>query len=462
MPASLNLLASAKSATPVTLVRSGEFASWLKKQPATTQSWLKANGFTAEEGSFCLVPDAKGGLGNVVCGMGAQTPALWAIAHLPTALPAGNYALSGTHKPADATQMALGWALACYQFTRYKKGKTLPSLVAPKGADMKYVRAIAEGTNWARDLINTPANDMNPAALAEEAVSWGKKAGGKVSVIKGEALLKANFPTIYTVGKASSVPPHLVDISFPRKGAPKVTLVGKGVCFDTGGLDIKSTGNMKMMKKDMGGAACVLALAKAIVETGLNVQLRVLLPIVENAIAGNAMRPMDIVTTRKGITVEIGNTDAEGRLILCDALALADDEKPDLLVDCATLTGAARVALGTDIPAFFTPSDTLAKSLGKHSSGQNDPLWRLPLWAGYKKHITPKIADISNDAETGYGGAITAALYLQEFVSKTPHWLHIDMMAWNLGSRPGRPQGGEAMAVRALYAMIKEQYDRKG
>ncbi len=453
----LHLISSAKSATPITIVRNKDYAAWLKKQPATTQGWLKATGFSAANASCALIPSTSGKIEKVICGISDDAPAIWSIAHLPAQLPAGTYALEGLHK--DASELALGWALACYQFTSYKKStKKFPQLVLPKNADAAYVNAVASGTCWARDLINTPANDMHPAALANEAATWAKKAGGKVSVIKGEALLKANYPTIYTVGKASSVPPHLVDISFPKKGAPKVTLVGKGVCFDSGGLDIKPSSGMKLMKKDMGGAACVLVLAKAIVETGVKVQLRVLLPIVENAVSGNAMRPMDIVTTRKGITVEIGNTDAEGRLILCDALSKADDETPDLLIDFATLTGAARVALGADIPAFFTPDDKLAEAVAKHSKTHHDPLWRLPLWAGYKSMIQPAAADLTNDAESGYGGAITAALYLQEFVTKTPHWLHVDMMAWNQSARAGRPQGGEAMAVRALYALIKEKY----
>ncbi|NBO20003.1 MAG: leucyl aminopeptidase family protein, partial [Proteobacteria bacterium] len=280
---------------------------------------------------------------------------------------------------------------------------------------------------------------------------------GSVTVIKGDALLKG-FPMVHAVGRAASVPPHLVDITFARKGAPKVTLVGKGVTFDSGGLDIKSASNMKMMKKDMGGAAAVLALAKVIIDMKLPVQLRVLLPIVENAISGNAMRPLDIVTTRKGITVEIGNTDAEGRLILCDALCAADEEKPDLIIDCATLTGAARVALGTELPAFFTPSDALASELIRHASAQADPMWRLPLWKNYRKQLDTPAAELSNDPDSSFGGAITAALYLQEFVSTTPNWLHIDMMAWNLIQKPGRPQGGEAMAVRALFALLKDRY----
>lgn len=452
MPAPLQILEKSKQSTPIILVAAADYKAWLKKQPKPVQSWLGATGYKGDAASHALLPDSSGAIKAVLCVPGEG---LWAIAHLPGQLPLGNYHLD--NPPANPTELVLGWALACYQFTRYKKGSELPALVTPKGTDLAYVRAMAGGINWARDLINTPANDMNPQALAEEAVQWAQSAGGKVQVIKGEALLKANYPTIYTVGKAAAVPPHLVDIRFGKKGAPKVTLVGKGVCFDSGGLDIKPSSGMKMMKKDMGGAASVLALARAIVETKLPVQLRVLLPIVENAVSGNAMRPMDIVTTRKGITVEIGNTDAEGRLILCDALYEADEEQPDLLIDCATLTGAARVALGTDIPAYFTPDDTLAAALDEKSRALADPLWRLPLWPGYKRMIIPDAAQLTNDAESGYGGAITAALYLQEFVAKTRSWLHIDMMAWNLSSRPGRPKGGEAMAVRALYALIKER-----
>ena len=448
-----------KTATiPIYLLRTAQLAAWLKSQPAQTKHWLEANKFKGDAGSFCLLPDGNGTVAAVACGIG-ETPDTWSIAHLTTALPAKTYHLEGTLNADQATQLTLGWALAGYRFTRYKKNTSaLPVLVVPKGCDTAYVKSLSTSMFWARDLINTPANDMNPQALAQEAIDWANANKAKVTVIKGEALLKANYPMVYAVGKAATVPPHFVDIRFTRKGAPKVTLVGKGVCFDSGGLDIKSTSNMKMMKKDMGGAACVLALAKTIIELKLPVQLRVLLPIVENAIAGNAMRPLDIVPTRKGITVEIGNTDAEGRLILCDALFEGDSEKPDLLIDCATLTGAARAALGTEIPAFFTNDDRLAHALADHSARENDPLWRLPLWKNYRKQLDTANADLSNDPDSAYGGAILAALYLQEFVSKTTPWLHIDMMAWNVGTKPGRPQGGEAMAVRALYALVKDRY----
>jgi len=449
---------SKQKTIPIILQRVKNYAKWIKAQPSHIQRWLEANQFSGHAGAYALLP-AKDGKIEAVVAVIDDAPDLWAIAHLPAKLPPYTYALEGTLSKVEATQLALGWALSCYEFTKYKKpGKKFAALAAPKGCDMTYVRSMAEAIYWARDLINTPANDMHPAALAEEAVAFAQDAKGKVSVIKGETLLKANWPMVYTVGKAAGVPPHLVDIRFPKKGAPKVTLVGKGVCFDSGGLDIKPSGNMKMMKKDMGGAACVLALAKTIVETGLNVELRVLIPIVENAVSGNAMRPLDIVPTRKGITVEIGNTDAEGRLILCDALFEADEERPDLIIDCATLTGAARGALGTEIPAFFTPDDKLATQVNKVSTETADPLWRLPLWTSYRRQLDTPNADLSNDPDSAYGGAITAALYLQEFVSKTRAWLHIDMMAWNLSDKPGRPKGGDAMAVRALHALIREYY----
>jgi leucyl aminopeptidase len=459
MPDSFPIIERARSKSlPIYLFPAKSYAAWNKKQSAATRNWLDANSYKAIPGRFCLLPAANGTLAGVAYCLDDH-PTIWSLSPLATQLPAQHYHIEGSLTADQATQTALGWALATYRFERYKKNKqTTASLIAPKGCDMAYVKSFAASVCWARDLINTPANDMTPAALAKEAIDFGRKHKAQVKVIKGEELLKANYPMIYAVGKAAEIPPHLVDIRFGRKGAPKVTLVGKGVCFDSGGLDIKSAGGMKMMKKDMGGAASVLALARTIVETGLPVQLRVLLPIVENAISGNAMRPMDIVPTRKGITVEIGNTDAEGRLILCDALTEADDERPDLLIDCATLTGAARVALGTEVPAFFTPDDRLAHQLMASSAATTDPLWRLPLWKNYRGQLDTGNADLSNDPDSSYGGAITAALYLQEFVSKTPSWLHVDMMAWNLSSKPGRPQGGEAMAIRALYALIKERF----
>ncbi len=457
-PTNFPIVAKSKSATPIILLNEKNFSAWLKKQPERLKTWLALHEFTAKSGSFCLVPNADGSLCSVVAGVAAPLN-IWSIAHLPTKLPAGIYKLDGDFSADAATNIALGWSLATYEFTRYKKNvRKFPQLLAPNNCNITLAKSFFEAICWARDMINTPANDMNPEALAAEAVSWAKSHKAKILVVKGDELLTKNYPLVYAVGKAAAIPPQLVDISFPRKNAPKITLVGKGVCFDSGGLDIKSAGGMKLMKKDMGGAANVLALARVIVEAGLPVQLRVILPIVENAVAGNAMRPLDIVRSRSGKTVEIGNTDAEGRLILCDALFEADSEKPDLLIDCATLTGAARVALGTEIPAFFTGDNKLANKLAEISERECDPLWRLPLWKEYRSQLDCKNADISNDPESGYAGAIIAALYLQEFVSKTNSWLHVDMMAWNAKTKAGRPEGGEAMGIRALYNLIKEIY----
>ncbi len=446
---------------PLVILRASEFVSWKKKQPLLVRRWIQTHALEGGASEMLAIP-AKDGSTEMVVALVDNEPGIWSIAHLPSKLPPASYTIQSELAPALLTQLALGWQLACYRFSRYKKHeRQLPTLNLPKQADKTFVESAATAIGWARDMINTPANDMTPAALADEALKLSEHYHGKASVIKGEALLKQNWPMVYAVGKAAAIPPHLVDMRFGKETAPKVTLVGKGVCFDSGGLDIKSTSNMKLMKKDMGGAAAVLALAKMILESKLPVRLRVLVPAVENAISGNAMRPLDIVPTRKGLTVEIGNTDAEGRLILCDALYEADEEKPDLLIDCATLTGAARVALGTDIPAFFTPDDNLADELMRHSRATQDPLWRLPLWKPYRSLLETKHADLSNDPDSGYGGAITAALYLAEFVTKTPSWLHIDMMAWNVSDRPGRPKGGEAMAVRALFELIRERYGRK-
>ena len=453
------IISASKTKTiPIQLISADKFPAWLKKQPADLKKWLALHEFTGKAGSYMVLPTPNGTIDKILAGV--ELPLnIWSIANLPAKIPMGTYHLEGSFKAEEASNLALGWALATYEFSKYKKSdKKFPQLVAPKNCDNALVKSFFEAICWARDLINTPANDMNPASLANEAASWAKSQKAKINIIKGEALLKENYPMIYTVGKAADIPPHLVDIRFSRKKAPKITLVGKGVTFDTGGLDIKTAGGMKIMKKDMGGAANVLALAKVIVETNLPIELRVLLPIVENAVSGNAMRPLDIVPTRKGITVEIGNTDAEGRLILSDALFEADSEAPDLIIDCATLTGAARVALGTDVAVFFTDDNKLAAKLAEISERESGPLWRLPLWKGYRSLLDTLNADLSNDPDSSYGGSITAALFLKEFVRKTKSWIHVDMMAWNLQNKAGRPQGGEAVAIRALYQLIKENY----
>ena len=447
---------------PVAVLSKDRLPAWLAEALERERNWLTAIGFSAEQGKPALVPADNGRLARVVVGLGEESgPAagIWTLAGLPDALPAGSYTIETAPDGADPTQLALGWALATYAFTRYRVTKrAATALVWPDGADRGRVERLARGVFLARDLANTPAGDLGPAELAAEAVCVAKAAGAKHRVIVGDELLAENFPTIHAVGRAAAQPPRLVDIVWGEATAPKVTLVGKGVCFDTGGLDLKTASGMRLMKKDMAGAAIVLGLAQAIMDANLPVRLRVLLPLVENAVAGNAVHPMDIVRTRKGLTVEIGNTDAEGRLILCDALAEAATEKPALLVDIATLTGAARVALGPELAALFCNNDELAQGLLAAAQTAEDPMWRMPLWRPYRKMIDSKIADLNNVSESPHAGAVTAALYLQEFVEPDIPWAHLDVMAWNPQSRPGRPEGAEATALRALYTHIAQRY----
>jgi leucyl aminopeptidase len=384
---------------------------------------------------------------------------MWALAGLADGLPEGSYRLDPVPDGAEPTRLALGWALATYAFARYHaKPASGAALVWPAGADRGRVERLARAAFLARDLTNTPAGDLGPEELAQAAVRVAEEGGACHRVIVGDDLLGENYPTIHAVGRASTRPPRLVDLVWGDPAAPKVTLVGKGVCFDTGGLDLKPASGMRLMKKDMGGAAIVLGLAQAIMDARLPVRLRVLLPCVENSVSGNAMRPTDIIRTRKGLTVEIGNTDAEGRLILCDALAEASTETPQLLIDMATLTGAARVALGPELAALFCNDDKLAAALLDAADAEEDPMWRMPLWRPYRKMIDSKIADLNNVSEGPHAGAITAALYLQEFVEPGIPWAHLDVMAWNPQSRPGRPEGAEATALRALYAHISRRF----
>src|SRR5712671_5734571 len=425
--------------------------AWLAEAPERERNWLTAIGFGAEAGKLALVPGENGRLTRAVVGFGANGEAgagMWALAGLPDALPEGSYRLETVPKGNDPTHLALGWALATYAFTRYRAKKaTATALVWPEGANRALVKRLAGAVFLARDLANTPAGDLGPAELAAEAVRVAKAAGARHRVTVGDELLAENYPTIHAVGRAAAQAPRLVDIVWGEASAPKVTLVGKGVCFDTGGLDLKTASGMRLMKKDMAGAAIVLGLAQAIMDAGLPVRLRVLLPLVENAVSGSAVHPVDI-----------GNTDAEGRLILCDALAEASTEKPDLLVDMATLTGAARVALGPELAALFCNDDGLAEALLEAAAAEDDPMWRMPLWRPYRKMIDSKIADLNNVSESPHAGAVTAALYLQEFVEPDIPWAHLDVMAWNPQSRPGRPEGAEATALRALYAHIATRF----
>ncbi len=431
---------------------------WLGTAPPETANWVRATRFTAKPGTHCLLPAADGRIARVLLGVKPDRD-VWAYAGLPGDLPEGDYRLAVGADEATANDAALGWALGAYRFTRYvKPDKPCARLAWPEACDRGQVGDLAAAIGLARDLINTPAEDMGPGELADAAAALAEAHGARCAVIVGDDLLTENFPTIHAVGRAAARPPRLIDLTWGAADAPKVTLVGKGVCFDSGGLDLKPASGMKLMKKDMGGAAQVLGLARAIMGAALPVRLRVLVPAVENSVSGNALRPLDVIRTRKGLTVEVGNTDAEGRLVLADALAAATEEPPELLIDCATLTGAARVALGTDLPALFTPDDALAADLIRHAAAEQDPMWRMPLWAPYRESLDSKVADLNNISDGPYGGAITAALFLQEFVSETPAWAHFDMMGWNLKARPGRPVGGEAMGLRALYATIRERF----
>ena len=447
------------STVPVTPIEHAVFDSWVKKEPDAVQVWVKSSGFSAKPGQISLIAGKDGKLSRVLFGV-RDHDGFWDYAALPSALPAGSYRIDVRMSATGATAAATGWALGSYRFERYKstKSEKLPQLVWPARADKSRANAIAQSISMVRDLINTPAEDMGPSQLASAARAMARAHKTDVKVIVGDALLKQNYPTIHAVGRASDDPPRLIDLRWGRKGDPKVTLVGKGVCFDTGGLDLKSAAGMMRMKKDMGGGAHALGLANLIMALKLRIRLRVLVPAVENNIAGNAFRPLDVITTRKGVTVEIGNTDAEGRLVLCDALAEADRENPDMILDFATLTGAARVALGTDLPALFCNSDSLAGDLEKAGKRVNDPMWRLPLWRPYRQLLESKVADINNVSEGGFGGAITAALYLQEFVRDTTPWAHFDIMAWNVSGRPGRPAGGEAQSLRAVFEMLEKRY----
>ena len=396
----------------------------------------------------------------MLAGRGEGALDLWTLAHLPLALPVGSYRLETPLDPADATALALGWAIGSYQFTRYKAAARAPArLVLPDGADAAEVARLARAVALVRDLVNTPAEDLGPADLGAKAeeIFAPLVAAGAFRRVQGEALLAQNFPLIHAVGRAGRTP-ELIDFSWGDPAHRRVTLVGKGVCFDTGGLDIKPPAGMLTMKKDMGGAAHALALAALIIDAKLPVRLRVLVPTVDNAIDGTAFRPLDIIRSRKGLTVEIGNTDAEGRLVLADALTLAEEDAPDLLIDFATLTGAARVALGPELPALFTNDDALAAALADSAAAVRDPLWRLPLWDGYKAELDSKVADTNNVSPSPHNGAITAALFLQKFVAPGRAWAHVDLFAWNAAARPGRPAGGEAMTIRAFYDLLKRRH----
>lgn len=445
-------------AVVIECVDADSLASLKKRLDARAGRWLDASGFRPLPGRFAMLPDDKGGLERVIVGVNAEDP-LWSLAALPWQLPPGRYKLSDEGPAPDIHSAALGWALGAYRFTRYRKaGREPASLVVPKSQATKLAPMI-EAVGRVRDLVNTPTEDMGPEQLAASVKALGKTHKARVREWVGDALLKNNFPTIHMVGRASHRPPRLVELNWGKTTDPKLVLVGKGVCFDTGGLDLKPSSGMRWMKKDMGGAAHAIALAGLVMQAGLPIRLTLLVPTVENSVAGNAMRPGEVVRTRAGHTVEVDNTDAEGRLILCDALAYAGEKKPDLIMDFATLTGAARVALGPDLPAVFTNRDPLADAVVKASTLTHDPLWRLPLWGPYMRMLESQLADFANAGPSRHAGAITAALYLQRFVPSDIDWIHTDVYAWNDSERPGRPRGGEAQSLRAMFAFLQKRYE---
>jgi leucyl aminopeptidase len=453
-----------RDALPIWLVPEARLEAWLAAQPPATRNWAAAAAFKAERQKLLMVPGAQGQLASVAVGLGPlaglDSLSLWHTALLPDRLPGGTYVLADQLAARSATHAALGWALGSYRFERYRRSsaKADTTLVWPEHCDRRYVDSAQRALAWARDLINTPANDMGPEQLAAEAARMAERQGASCEVIVGGDLLKRNFPAVHAVGRAAACAPRLIDISWGRPEHPRVTLVGKGVCFDSGGLDVKPAAGMLLMKKDMGGAACVLALAQMLIECGLAIRLRVLVPAVENSISGDAYRPGDVLRTRKGLTVEVGNTDAEGRLVLCDGLAEADAAGSDLIIDMATLTGAARIALGPELPAVYCSDASLLAEFVQLAESEHDPVWPMPLWAGYDDELASKLADLSNVSSTSYSGSIIAALFLKRFVTQCPRWLHIDLFGWNAKDRPGRPVGAEAQCVRAVYAFLVKRY----
>ncbi|GAB3735493.1 leucyl aminopeptidase family protein [Luteimonas pelagia] len=447
----------AGDALPLHVVRRDTLAAWRQQQDAGTLAWLDASGFDASPGSALLLPGAAGAPAGAVLGVGDPLDP-YAYAHAPFALPARAWRVAGDPAPAERDALALGWGLGAYRFDRYKtpprKPATLAGGIDPATADVLAACLLA------RDLVNTPTQDMGPDELEQAVRALGAAHGAEVEAITGPALLERNFPAIHAVGRASHRAPRLLVLRWGDAKAPQLTLVGKGVCFDTGGLDLKAADGMRWMKKDMGGAAHAIALAGLVMARALPVRLTLLVPAVENAIGPDAFRPGEVLATRSGASVEVDNTDAEGRLVLCDALTFAGEQRPDLLVDFATLTGAARVALGPDLPALYANDDALAGEWLDAGMAVRDPVWRLPLWRPYLRYLTSGIADIANSGPSKMGGSITAALFLERFVPANQKWAHLDVYAWNDADRPGRPAGGEAQGLRAAWAMLAGRFAR--
>ena len=444
------------AAIPLHVVAEEGFDAWLDNQTDATKSWVTANDFTGRLGQALTIADDTGQPALALVGYGtkaARKRSRFVLAGAAAKFPRGDYHIAGGLPDDETTNEALGWLLSSYRFDRYRKQRELTaSLVAPKGVDTKQIEALVAGEMLTRDLINTPASDMGPPDLEQAARDLAAQHGATIEVITGDDLLAQNFPMIHTVGRAANRAPRLIDMRWGETG-PTLTLVGKGVCFDTGGLNLKPGASMGLMKKDMGGAAAVLGLAHMIMATGLKLKLRVLIPAVENSVSSNAFRPQDILTSRKGLTVEINNTDAEGRLVLADALAFADEEKPDQIISMATLTGAARVAVGPDLAPYFSDDPTFVQALEDAAATNADPVWRMPFHAPYEAMIEPGIADLDNAPKGGFAGCITAALFVRRFVTDSPY-AHFDIYGWQPADAPARPRGGVGQATRAVYAAL--------
>ncbi len=455
------LLNADNHGTTLTIIEKEQYSDWLAKQEPQNQNWLKQTGYKGE-GSALLPSFSSTNQGELAQALFVVSDAnhYFACGDLIKQLPAGQYLLQADEKHHEA--ICFAWLIGAYQFDRYlsnKKESQLPTLAVNNQTLVDSATKYAQATSLVRDLVNTPAADMMPEDLAHAAQDLVDSFGGEVKHIIGDDLLSQNYPTIHAVGRASIHAPRLIDLSWGDNKHPKVTLVGKGVCFDSGGLDLKPAAGMRNMKKDMGGSAHVLGLAHLIMANKLPVNLRVLIPAVENAVSSNALRPGDVVVTRKGISVEIDNTDAEGRLVLCDALAEAENDNPELLIDFATLTGAMRVALGTELPGFFSTSDEVAAGITLAGSKNTDPVWRMPLYSAYRDLLKSDVADMTNCSRVPFGGAITAALYLQDFVNPETDWVHFDVMAFNIRQQSGRPLGGEAFGIRAVFDYLQQRYN---
>jgi leucyl aminopeptidase len=443
-----------EKAVPILATDSKRLPKLLASLTPAERRLAEAMGFDGAPDSSCVLPDAKGNIARVLAGV-RDTPDPWALAGLPQKLPRGRYALGKGPVAIAPEDAAFAWDLGSYQFTRYKRGKRKPAdLQLDASAKVRTSLELAHGVRLVRDLVNTPAEDMGPEDLSDVAREQAERFGGEFDEWIGDELLAQNFPAIHAVGRAAARPPRLLEINWGNPKHPRIAIVGKGVCFDSGGLDIKGAEGMRLMKKDMGGAAHAIALARLVMQRELPVRLQMLVPAVENAISGNAFRPGDVLRTRKGLTIEVGNTDAEGRVILCDALAYAAEAKPRTIVDFATLTGAARIALGPELPALFANDEKLATRLLDAAEATSDPMWRMPLWRNYRRLFDSDVADINNSGRAGFAGSIVAALFLDRFVPEDIAWAHFDVYSWNDVSRPGRPLGGEAQGLRAVLAAL--------